>query len=368
MLGLLRRGRGPAERQKYLARTPADKGHGAYPRSRKLGSLPLHIAVPRTRNGTFRPRLLPPAYQRDDPEQTPALLLASSRSRNAAKTAPRRLGLAAAEQDLDSVAHEFLEELPLRHSRPLDPDLPALLLDAPYVEVQEADRLRPGAISRVVGRGRDGNKPVLASIVRCGRENRQDGKLVWRGLLERGWRRVLLVLPDDFSGLRPITQSLFPQADLPLWIVPRQRNAQSHLSQTAAPAFPQRMRALKPAWNQQVARAPFEDLCQRFHSAFPSCIAEIRQKRDPYRAFLNSPDSIRRSLSTTPVVEAVPGQLAILRRNSGGYFPSDPTLPLQLGIAVAQRESGRWRCAASSVSNALDPCNLIFQARFESES
>jgi len=206
------------------------------------------------------------------------------------------------------------------------------------------------------------------SIVRFGRENLEDWKLVLRGLLERGLRRVLVVVHDDSSGLLPIPKSLFPQADVPLCIVHMQRNAKSHLGKTDAPEFSKRICALKTAWNQEVAGAQFEDLCHRFHSAYPSFITEIRKKRDHCLAFLNYPDAIRRSLSTTNVAEAVHGQLEIMRRNSGGYFQSDETLQLKLGMAIAQLESGRWRRPASSVQNALDHFNLIFQARFESES
>jgi putative transposase len=370
LLGLMLSSLGHAERRKYLAHTPADKGNGAYPRSLKVGSIPLDIAVPRTRNGAFRPSILPPPYQRDYPEETQTLLLAllaSSRSINAAKAALRKLGLSGSEQDIDSVAHEFIEELQLRNSRSLDPDLLALFLDAKYVEVKEADRLRPCAIYMVVGLGRDGKKRILASIVRFGRENLEDWKLVLRGLLERGLRRVLIVVQDDFSGLLPITKSLFPQAEVQLCIVHMQRNAKSHLSKTDAPEFTKRIRAIKTAWNQEVANAQFEDLCQRFQNSYPSFISEIRKKRDHYLAFLNYPDAIRRSLSTTNVVEAVNGQLEIMRRNSGGYFHSDETLQLKLGMAIVQLESGTWRRASSSVQNALDQFNLIFQARFESE-
>jgi transposase-like protein len=371
LLGLVLSSLGHAERGKYLDRNPADKGNGAYPRSLQVGSIPVDIAVPRTRSGAFRPSILPPPYQRDYPEETQSLLLAllaSSRSLNAAKSALRRMGLSGSEQDIDAVAHEFLEELQLRNNRPLDPDLLALFLDAKYVEVKEADRLRPCAIYLVVGLGRDGKKRILASIVRPGRENLEDWKLVLRGLLERGLRRVLIAVHDDFSGLLPITKSLFPQADVQLCIVHMQRNAKSHLSKTDTPEFTKRMRALKTAWNQEVASSQFEDLCQRFHSAYPSFIAEIRKKRDHYLAFLNYPDPIRRSLSTTNVVEAVNGQLEIMRRNSGGYFHSEETLHLKLAMAIGQLESGTWRRTASSVQSALDHFNLIFQARFESES
>jgi transposase-like protein len=79
------------------------------------------------------------------------------------------------------------------------------------------------------------------------------------------------------------------------------------------------------------------------------------------------PDSLRRSLSTTHAVEAVNGQLEILRRHSGGSFHSEDTLKLQLGLAVSPLETGRWRRVAASVQNALDQFNAIFPSRFESE-
>lgn len=350
LLVLILNSLGQAERQAYLNGAPADKGNGSYARSLKMGSIPLRIDVPRTRAGSFRPALLPPPYQRDYPEETQALLvnlLASCRSINAAQGALRKMGLAASEDELESVARNFIEELELRNTRPLDPDLLALFLDAKYVEVREGDRLRPGAIYLVIGLGRDGKKRVLSSLFRFGRENLEEWKNVLRGLIERGLRRVLLVVHDDFSGLLPITRSLFPQADVQLCIVHLQRNAKSHFTKIDAVEFNQRMRALKSAWNAEVAASQFEDLCQHFESRSPTFVREIRKKREHYLAFLNYPDPIRRSLSTTNVVEAVNGQLEIMRRNSGGYFHSEETLKLKLGLAVSQLETGSWRRVAA---------------------
>lgn len=370
LLSLIFSSLGQAERQTFLARTPTDKGNGSYARSLKIGSIPLQIEVPRTRGGSFRPSLLPPPYQRDYPEETQTLLLnllASCRSLNAAQSALRKMGLAASEEELEAVARSFIEELELRHTRALDPDLLALFLDAKYLEVREADRLRPGCIYLVVGLGRDGKKRVLASLFRFGRETLEEWKNVLRSLLERGLRRVLLLVHDDFSGLLPITRSLFPQADVQLCIVHLQRNAKSHLSKADALEFNQRLRALKSAWNAEVAATQFEDLCQRFETRSPVFVREIRRKRDHYLAFLNYPDSIRRSLSTTNLVEAVNGQLEIMRRNNGGYFQSEDTLKLKLGLAISQLETGRWRRVAAAVQNGLDQFNAVFQSRFEKE-
>jgi transposase-like protein len=372
LLGLTLSSMGQAERRAYLARTGStDKGNGSYGRSLKVGSIPVELSVPRTRSGAFRPAVLPGPYERDYPEETQALLLgllASSRSVNAAKNALRRIGLSGSEEDIETVAADFIEELELKNTRPLDPDLLALFVDGKYVEVKDVDRLRPCCIYLAVGLGRDGKKRVLASAVRFGRENLEDWKTVLRSLVERGLRRVMVVVQDDFSGLLPITKSLFPKADVQLCIVHMQRNAKSHLGKTDAPEFTKRLRALKTAWTEDVAGAQFEDLCQRFENRYPSFIAELRKKREHYLAFVKYPDSIRRSLSTTNVVEAINGQLEIMRRNSGGYFQSEESLKLKLGMAIESLDNRRWRRVAAAVQNALDQLNAMFESRFEYES
>jgi len=97
-----------------------------------------------------------------------------------------------------------------------------------------------------------------------------------------------------------------------------------------------------------------------------SCfIAELRKKRPHYLAFLSFPESIRRSFSTTNVVEAINGQLEILRRNSGGYFYSEDTLKLKLGLAISSLEEGRWRSPGRTTSAVLHQLNAMFQSRFE---
>jgi putative transposase len=359
-----------AERRQFLTSSEQDKANGFYERSLQLGSIPLELEVPRTRSGQFRPSLLPAPYQRSYPEETQSLLLAllaSSRSINAAKTALRKLGLSASEHELETVANEFIQELELRNTRPLDTDLFALFIDAKYVELRDGDRLRPAAIYVAAGLDTNGKKRVLACQCKLGRENLEEWKTILRGLIERGLRRVLIVVQDDFSGLLSIVKGLFPSADHQLCIVHMQRNAKSHLSKTDNAEFQLRLRTLKACWDEELASAQFEQLCERFDNSYPSFVAELRKKKTHYLCFLSYPQSIRRSLSTTNVVEAVNGQLERIRRNNGGYFHSENNLKLKLGMAITYLESGSWRRIAVSVSTALSQLNAMFQARFEKE-
>jgi transposase-like protein len=188
LLGALISSVGQAERQTYLTKSADDKANGFYPRSVLLGSVPIDVEVARTRSGQFRPATLPGRYQRGYSEETQTLLiglLTSSRSVSAARDALRRMGLSSSEQDLEQAAANFIEELELRNSRPVDPDLLALFFDGKYIEIKDGDRLKPACIYLVVGIGRDGKKRVLACITKSGRENLEDWKLILRGLIER---------------------------------------------------------------------------------------------------------------------------------------------------------------------------------------
>ncbi len=264
------------------------------------------------------------------------------------------------------MATGMIEELELRNSRPLDPDMLAVFVDGKYVELRDGDKLRSACIYLVVALGRDGKKRVLSCIAKPGRENLEDWKSVLRGLIERGLRRVMIFIQDDFSGLLPITQSFFPNTDVQLCAVHMQRNAKNHLSKIDSSEFQQRWRAIKSSWDVEVGNRQFEELCDRFAKSYPTWIAELRRKRPHYLAFLQFPESIRKSFSTTNVVEAINGQLEIMRRNSGGYFHSEDTLKFKLGIAVSSLEDGRWRTGARSTFAVLSQLNAMFQSRFES--
>jgi putative transposase len=369
LLGLLLSNTGAAERKVFLENAPQDRPNGFYERAVELGTIPVNVRVPRTRKGDFRPASLPSPYRRGYAEEVESLLtglLGSSRSVNAAKNALRRMGLSNSEHDLDRVATGFIEDLELRNTRPLEPDWLAVFVDGKYIEMREGDKLRSTCIYLAVGYGLDGKKRVLSCIAKSGRESLEGWKSILRGLIERGLRRLMILVHDDFSGLLPITKSLFPTADVQLCTVHMSRNARAHLSKSDAFEFQQRWASIKASWDIESANHQFEQLCDRFAKVYPTWIPELRKKREHYLAFLKYPEAIRPYFASTNLVEAVNGQLEIMRRNSGGYFHSEDTLKLKLGLAVTSLENGKWSRVGYKDHAVLPQLNAMFQLRFES--
>jgi putative transposase len=371
LLGMLLTSVGFAERAAYLRQHGEYTGNGTYSRpALGIGSLSVPVEVPRTRKSKFRPSILPPRHARGFGEETQAVLLgllASCRSVNAAKASLKKLGVSASDTEMETVANEFVQEIELRNTGPIDPDLLALFVDGKYVEVKDGDRLRPATIFVAVGIGRDGKKRILACLTCYRREHLDDWKKVLRSLLERGLRRVMVVVHDDFPGLMPVSKSLFPGADIQLCTVHMERNAKKHLSKSDATTFIQRIKAIKASWSPDSAASQFEELCNDFEAVAPHFIKQLRKKRRNYLVFLNYPDEVRKTLSTTNLVEAVNGQLERMRRNNGGYFHSEHVLKLKLGITINHLENGTWRRVSSNVGAVLPQLNAMFEARFESE-
>lgn len=371
LLGMLLTRVATAERSLFLEQRSDDKANGFYGRRLQLGSTALDLAVPRTRSGDFRPSILPDHWQRAVPEERQRLLLgllASARSVNAAKESLRQMGLSHSEPQLQAIADELCEDFELRRTGPVETDLLALFLDAKAVEIRDADRLRAGTIYVAVGLGRDGRKRVVACEIATRRENTDDWKRLLRGLIERGLRRVLIVVQDDFSGLLPITRGLFPDADIQLCFVHMQRNVGHHLDKQDAAAFQQRLRTIRNAYDSELGGREFEQLCAEYADKAPAFIAALRRKKDHYLAFLDYPEAIRKTLSTTNAVEAVNGGLERVRINNGGYFHSQRMLSIKLQLAIANLEQRRWKRPAANTAAALHQLNAMFERRFETES
>ncbi len=357
-----------AERSVYLEQADQDDGNGFYQRGLKLGSMPLDISVPRVRSGPFRPAILPGPYKRGYTDEDQALfvgLLSASRSIGAAKSALKKMGLSASQPDLDAVATEFTEIIALKNTAAIDPDMIALFLDAKFVEIRDDDRIRPACIYVAVGLHTDGTKRVLSCQCLLGRESLDNWKKVLRSLLERGLRRVLCIVQDDFSGLLKLTSGLFPQSDIQLCIVHMQRNAKSHLPKADIAEFMARIRTIKACWDIEAAAARFDELCDTFTEKAPTFIEKLRKKREHYLAFVSFPQPVRRSFSTTNVVETINGQLERMRRNNGGTFHSEAVLALKLGITIDYLEQGKWRRPSGSIVSVLPQLNALFEKRFE---
>jgi putative transposase len=359
------------ERDSYLQEHPEDIANGHYHRKKlNLGSVPLELEVPRTRSGKFKPTLLPAPYQRGYPEENRQLLmgvLMSARSLSAARASIRRLGLGVPEDEIDAIAADFVEDFRVLNTGPLPTDCLALYLDGKVVEIQENGRVQTAVLYVIIGILMDGTSRVLACHVGLGDENLDEWKKVMRSLIDRGLRRVLIIVQDDFTGLEKVNNAFFTKADIQLCIVHMQRNARKYLTKTENAEFQERVREIKNFRSSEDARIKWEELCKKFEEKAPHFIDRLRKRRERYLAFLNYPASVKRTLSTTNKVEALNNQIERLSRNSGSWFHSQDSLAMKMGCLINDLHETRWRRPNAAMQGAIHDMVYLFQKRYEDD-
>ena len=360
-----------AERKLYLKRHPEDKGNGFYRRKLSSGSLTFSIDVPRTRTNSFRPFFLPEKWHRHQKEDFIKLaysVLLASRSVEAAKRSLKDLAIPVSEEYLAEVVAEIKEYFDVINSSSIDPDLFALVIDAKVVKLKNSSSSVSNCTTYIaVGISLEGKKKVLACYVADGKESLNGWKSFLKSLIERGLRRVLIVVHDDFPGLSRLVSSLFPQADDQICTVHMLRNLKNTLPANLYRKFKERFQTIKNAHSFDLGSAIFDEACQEIAEENPNIAERLLSKKDCYLAFLKYPAEVRTSISSTNLVESFNRKVEDAEQLSGGYFHSAEDLKLKLGIIIKELHQGRWRKPYYKIASISHILMAEFKERFEND-
>jgi len=81
-----------------------------------------------------------------------------------------------------------------------------------------------------------------------------------------------------------------------------------------------RWRVIKSSWDVEVGHRQVEDFAIASLKPIQLGLVNSAKSASTYLAFLKYPECMRKSFSTTNVVEAINGQLEIMRRNRAATF------------------------------------------------
>lgn len=358
------------ERQFYLNDHPQDRANGyAPPRTLHVGATPVQMERPRTREG-FYPALLP-KHQRQLPNQYQELLqnvLLGARSFSAARRTLQAMGLPYSCEQFNELLQELHEEAKSFFNRPLGPDWLCLYADAKIVELKdEQNHVKKAVHFLVIGLALNGQKEILTAATFWGSEVLEAWRKVLVDLKNRGLVRVLQFITDDFSGLAPLLQGLFPNTDHQLCSVHLLRNAQRHLSPEQYSRFRQTWRELYAASGFESALAKLRQLLDQLRPANKHFVEHLDKRAACYLHFTKYPIALRPYLRSTNLPEGLNNQIENLRRNAGGHFHSDREALVKMKLLADQLYETKWHKIPPPLKAHLAAINQCFQQHFETE-
>ena len=353
----------------YEKGDPAGRGspnsrNGTSPKTLATEVGPVPLAVPRDRDGSFEPRLVPKGARRAGglDEMIISLYAGGMTVRDIQHHLARTVGTALSHDTISRITDAVAEEVKAWQARPLEELYPVIYLDALVVKVRDGHQVRNKAAHIAVGVDLDGIKHVLGIWVQAA-----EGAKFWAGicaeLRNRGVRDVLIVCCDGLTGFPEAVEATWPAAMVQTCTVHLIRASMRFVAYGDRRAV---AAALKPIYTAPTAESAESELLAFADSAlgrkYPATVQAWERAWERFIPFLAFPPEVRRIIYTTNAIESLNYQLRKIIKNRG-HFPGDDAVVKLLWLAIRDIEDKRARARDAEKGLARDkrkaPARLV---------
>ncbi|MFL9915142.1 IS256 family transposase [Paraburkholderia fungorum] len=328
------------------------------------GDGPLRLDIPRDRDGSFAPILIPKHARRftgfDD--KIIAMYARGMTVREIQGFLAEQYGTEVSPEFISSVTDAVMEEVTAWQARPLEPMYPVVFFDALRVKIREEGLVRNKAIYLALGILPDGTRDVLGLWI----ENTEGAKFwmkVFNDLKVRGVQDILIAVTDGLKGMPEALGAVFPATTLQTCIVHLMRNSLEYASWKDRRALAAAIRPIYTAASAQAAEAELEAFEQgEWGQKFPSVVAAWRRAWDRVIPFFAFAPAVRKVIYTTNAIESLNAQLRKTVKTRG-HFPSDDAATKLLWLALRNLTAG-WTHAAHDWKAAMNQFAILYEDRF----
>jgi len=325
---------------------------------------PVPIEVPRDREGSFEPLLIPKHERRftgfDD--KIVAMYARGMTVRESQGFLAEQYATEVSAEFISSVTEAVMAEVSAWQSRPLEPLYPVVFFDALRVKIREEAVVRNKALYLALGVLPDGTRDILGLWI----ENTEGAKFwlkVFNDLKTRGCQDILIALTDGLKGIGEALAAVFPATTLQTCIVHLMRNSLDYAGWRERKLL---AAALKPIYTAASAEAAAEALDHFERSPwgqkFPSVVAAWRRAWDRVIPFFAFAPEVRRVIYTTNAIESIHARLRKIIKTRG-HFPSDDAATKLIWLAL-RNITADWGRAAKEWRQAMNQFAIAYGERF----
>jgi len=321
---------------------------------------PLRIDVPRDRNGSFEPLLIPKHERRftgfDD--KIIAMYARGMTVREIQAFLQEQYSTEVSPEFISSVTDEVMAEVTAWQSRPLEPMYPVVFFDALRVKIREDAVVRNKAVYLALGVLPDGSRDILGLWIE-GTEGAKFWMKVFNDLKTRGVNDILIAVTDGLKGMPEALDTVFPATTLQTCIVHLIRNSLAYANWKERKPLAS---ALKPIYTAVSAEAA-EDELNAFAEGpwgqkFPTVVAAWRSAWDRVIPFFAFPPAVRKVIYTTNAIESVNAQLRKIIKTRG-HFPSDEAATKLIWLAL-RNITASWSRSAHDWKTAMNQFAILY--------
>ncbi|MBT0813183.1 IS256 family transposase [Litoribacter ruber] len=347
---------------KHQTSTNANSRNGYSSKTLKNSYGEAEIRVPRDRDGSFKPVLVPKRKSMaEGVENIIISMYAKGMSNQDIEEQIRELyDINVSTSTISRVTNAITEDITAWRNRPLDPVYLIVWMDGISFKVRENSKVVNKTVYIAVGLKTNGLKEVLGLWL-----GRNESSAFWMGVLTelkaRGVEDILITATDNLNGFTETIRASFPQSVTQICVVHQIRNACRFVVWKDRKSFAGDMKEIYTAPTKDAAWAALDDFAKKWDSKYAYAIRSWRDNWDELTVFFDYPAEIRRIIYTTNLIENLNGKIRKYTKNKLS-FPTDEAVMKSVYLAVMET-SKKWTMPIKDWGVILNSFLLIFENR-----
>lgn len=315
--------------------------NGSFPKTVVTEVGPVELRIPRDRNGTFDPVLVPHGERRLDglSGQVISLYAQGLTTGEIRDHLEEIYGTSISKDTISRITDLIIEDMLAWQSRPLDRLYAMILIDAIVVKVRDTQVAnRPVYVA--IGVNLDGERDVLGLwLGPSGGEGAKAWMTMLTELRNRGVADVLITCCDGLKGLPDAVRTVWPDTTVQTCVVHLVRNSLRYASKKDWPAITKQLRAIYTAPTVPAAEAEFADFAERWREKYPAMIGSWETTWNEFVPFLEFPAELRKIVYTTNAIESLNARFRRAVRHRGHFPTEQAAMKVLYLVATKQRKN-----------------------------
>lgn len=323
----------------------------------------ITIAVPRDRDASFEPVLIPKHQSRLDgfEEKILSLYARGMTTRDIQAQIHELYGVEVSPTFISNVTEAVLDEVQQWQNRPLEALYPIVYVDCLVVKVRENQRIINRALYLALGVDMDGQKELLGMWL-----GHNEGAKFWLSvfteLRNRGLKDIFLACVDGLTGLPEAIETLYPQTRVQLCMVHLVRNSLKYVSYKHRKEIAADLKLIYGAATETEAEFNLELFAEKWDQQYRSISRLWRAHWSHVIPLFAFPEEIRKVIYTTNAIESVNMSLRKVTRNHR-IFPTEEAVYKVIYLAI-QNIAKKWTMPIRNWVPALNYFAIEFGERF----
>ena len=345
------------EKHQESENTNYRNGHSKKSLKTKYGQ--IDVAIPRDREGTFEPKLVPKRERilKGSEELILSLYAKGMSVSDISSHLDDLYGYQLSEQTISNITEAIMDKAKDWQNRPLEAIYPIVFMDATVLKIRVDRVVKNIAAYIMLGITLEGKKEILGIWI-----GENETSKYWLTLLNelknRGVEDILIFAIDGLNGFNQAIQAVYPKAEIQRCIVHQIRSSLKFVSWKDRKAVAKDLKTIYSAATEEDAQLALTEFNDIWGKKYPHILQSWLNNWNELSTFFKYPKSIQTLIYTTNPIESLNANIK-RKTNSKGSFPTIDSAFKMLYMST-QEVQAKWERTSIRNWSEIYPQLCIF--------